>query len=174
MKALYEQGLYAQAASLLLGMGIKAGEDAAKSDTNVVMYSKLSTTLEHALTQHGVPVNVPYSKETARQVAAGQLDTELVEELLEALQSNPTLAGNVMTTALNKLSAAGKIAPARVSTTTNIAAGTKAPGVQAADVLLQQATAASIWATNLLNELTPALHESLAARNTGPQPHRAA
>jgi polyhydroxyalkanoate synthesis regulator phasin len=87
--------------NLLLGLGIKAGEDAGKSDTGMRQFHELYGALQTAATKV-LPNSVPYSKATARLVARGGLNKAEAQRLLDELAPNPTLAGAVMRQALHK------------------------------------------------------------------------
>lgn len=80
----------------LLMLGIKAGEDAYKSDTGVRLFDRIARKLERLYGEHQVSALVPYSRATMGLLARGQFDGATARQYREALRETPNLAGVVM------------------------------------------------------------------------------
>jgi hypothetical protein len=80
----------------LLMLGIKAGEDAYKSDTGVRLFDRIGRKLERLYGEHQVSALVPYSRATMGLLARGQFDGDTARQYRETLRETPNLAGAVM------------------------------------------------------------------------------
>lgn len=77
-------------------LGIKAGEDAYKSDTGVRLFDRIGRKLERLYGEHQVSAVVPYSRATMGLLARGQFDGETARQYRDSLGETPKLAGAVM------------------------------------------------------------------------------
>jgi len=104
----------------LMSLGIKVGTDAYKSDTAVFAFRKVATFLTRATAKiEGWQTHIPYSKGLARQLHAGSFDPQASRQ---SLQSNPTLAAQIMHSALDFMESKKLLSPASSTSTAQPAA----------------------------------------------------
>ena len=92
----YLNGVPGEGLERLLMQGIKAGEDAYKSDTGVRLFDRIGRKLERLYGEHQVAALVPYSRATMGLLARGQFDGGTARQYRETLRETPNLAGAVM------------------------------------------------------------------------------
>lgn len=92
----YRSGAPREGLERLLMLGIKAGEDAYKSDTGVRLFDRIGRKLERLYGEHKVSAVVPYSRATMGLLARGQFDGETARQYRDALGETPNVAGAVM------------------------------------------------------------------------------
>lgn len=94
------------ALELLVLIGIKAGEDAYKSDTRIADLYPLAKWLYDAMRGWSTP---PYTRRTAQAIAEGAFDARVARSVRDGLQAPPNLAAAVMLETLSRIMDSGRM-----------------------------------------------------------------
>jgi len=147
----------------LLALGIIVGTDAFKSNTGTRTFGQLATRFQGLIDRQTGGRPPPYTKRTAREIAAGTFDAEAA---LARLASNPTLAADVMEAALAAAKRAGLL-PLRP------AARTQRDRAPTADELRETAVRQQMEAQDHQEEVTAVVRRAAEAAEGAALPARA-
>ena len=90
----------------LLSLGIKTGTDAYKSNTGVQQFQQVAEVMQQVFREQKIALGVYYSKSTLHKLVKGCFDPQTAQK---ALAHNPTLAAEVMSSAIEKIYRQGRL-----------------------------------------------------------------